>query len=208
MRNIIFIIAILVLLGCISSLTIFDSYAAGSRQNNTIKITEKEIEPFKYPMTFIVRFSAIVYETKGKNIKIPIFQGNYGEIKYKDLIDYAIEKKYIDQNMWVAYIIKCKKGEIRQTLHELLKFYKSNILKNVDVDNFNNASLTSTEWTITYDFMIEGVPGYLEIQFDPRAEDVDNEPKYKSVYEIIPEEKVKDPNILYTFVIGVKSTDR
>lgn len=192
-------------IGFVSSIFIMNMHAAGSNQNNSIDITEKDIIPFKYPMTFIVKFSNIIYEEKGKNIKIPVFQGNLGEVKYKDLIKYCIDKKYIDQYMWVSYIVKCKKGKVRQTLHEFLKFYKSNILKDVNIEKPTVMSLSSTEWTIKYDFTIENIPCYLEIQFDSQEKDVDNNPKYKSVYDINPEENVKDPNILYTFIIGAKS---
>lgn len=203
-KRIFALIVLIVLSGFASSLIFFNLNAAGSSQKNSVKITEREFVPFKYPMTFIVRYSSVIYDDKGKSIIIPIFQGNYGEIKYRDLINYSIEKKYIDQNMWISYIIKCQKGKIKQTLHDFLNFYKSNILKDVDVKNIKNASLTSTEWTIRYDFKIDNVPCYLEIQFDPKEEDVDNETKYSSIYDINPEENVKDPNILYTFVVGAQ----
>jgi len=179
----------------------------GEENINVKDITSRQVEPFKYPMTFIVKFSNIIYEKNEKNIKIPIFQGISGDVKYKDLIRYCIDKKYIDQDMWIHYIIKCKKGKIKQTLHECLKFYKSNILKDVDVDSFKNASLSSTEWTLAYDFTIDGVPGYLKLQFDPRDMDLEKEPEYNSVYEIVPEENVKVPNFTYTIIIGAKSTD-
>jgi len=198
------ILVIFFSIGFISNTSQFNVFAAETKQ---IRITEKEIEKYKNKRIFIVKFSNVIFEENGKTIKIPIFQGIYGDVKNKEIIEYCLEKKYINQDMWLHYMIKCEKGQIKKTLREFLNFYKTNILKNVDVDNFNNASISTTEWTIIYDFIIEGVPCYLKIQFSPREEDVDNEPKYKSVYDIIPKENVKDPNFTYLFVVGAKSTD-
>ena len=79
------------------------------------KINSKYIEQYRFSV-FIMRFSNIIFEEKGKSIKIPIFQGKHGDVTNKDVIKYCIENKYIDKDIWLRYIIKCKKGEIKEDL--------------------------------------------------------------------------------------------
>ncbi len=191
-------------MGFLLSVLVVNIFASGI--SKTV-ITEREFERYKNKRIFIIKFSNVIFEENGKSINIPIFQGVYGNVKNKEIIEYCIDKKYINQDMWLHYMIKCHKGKIKQTLHDFLRFYKSNILKDVDIDDFNSASISTTGWTIIYDFIIGGVPCYLKIQFDARDIDIENEPKYKSVFDIIPEENVKEPNFTYLFVVGAKSTD-
>lgn len=169
------------------------------------EINSKYIEQYRFSI-FIMRFSNIIFEEKGKNIKIPIFQGKYGDVANKDIIEYCIKNKYIDEDIWLHNIVKCKKGEIKKTFHEFLAFYKSNILKDVNLNDPKAIELSSDDWFITYDFIIDGVPCYLEIRFLAKDEDLQsNNPVYKSVYEITPNENIKDPNFTYHFIIGAKS---
>jgi len=170
------------------------------------EINNQYIEQYRFSV-FIMRFSNIIYEEKGKQIKIPIFQGKYGDAMNKDIINYCINNKFISEDIWLRYIVKCKKGEVKKTLHEFLAFYKSNILKDIDLNNSKAMNLSSGQWRITYDFIIDGVPCYLEIRFLEKEDDEINQPVYNSVYDINPEENLKDPSFTYLFVVGAKSTD-
>jgi len=170
------------------------------------EISNQHIEEYNFGV-FVVKFSNIIFEKNGKDIKIPIFQGKYGNAKNEDVINYCIKQKYINEKIWLGYAIKCKRGEVKKTFHEFLDFYKSNILKDVDLKNPNAFYLSSGEWNILYDFNIDGIPCFLEIIFDERADDQKSKPVYKTVYDINPEENLKDPSFLYRFIIGVKSTD-
>lgn len=164
------------------------------------KISNQQVEEFKFKRTFIVKFTNIIYHRKGKDIKIPIFQGTYGDLSYKNFLAYCRDKKFIEPDASEsAYVIKCKKGKIKETLHEFLAFYKSNILKDVDINNPTDMGISSTGWVIKYDFIIEGIPCTLQIDFEARKIDEKRTPEAKSVYDIIPEENIKDPFFFYTF---------
>ena len=175
------------------------------------EITNEMIAPYRFESIFYVNFSNIIYKGQNNDIKIPIFKGINGDVYYDDIIKYCIKKKYIKEKQWLVYIIKCNKGEVRKTFHEFLKFYKSNILKNVNIEKPSVMDLSATDWTIKYDFTVNGIPCYLEIQLDPRDEDVNKSPNpdtiYKSVYEIIPEEKIEQSGFTYRFFTNSKSTD-
>jgi len=174
------------------------------------KITSQEVEVYKeYYNTFIIRFSHLIYEVENKKIKIPIFQGIYGDILYKDFRSYCLEKKFLEPKVKESgFVIKAKKGELRKTFHDFLKFYKSNILKDTNIEDISSASLDDTDWTINYDFTVDSVPCYLKVEIEASEEDLKEYMKYKSVYQIKPNEKMSKPNISYGFYIGMKSTDR
>jgi hypothetical protein len=169
------------------------------------EINSKYIEQYRFSV-FVMRFSNIIFEEKGEKIKIPIFQGKYGDVENKDIIEYCIKNKYIDKDIWLRYIIKCKKGEIKKTFHEFLAFYKSNILKNIDLNDPKAIELSSDYWFITYDFIIDGIPCYLEIRIRARDEDLQSTHVVcQSAYDIKPNEKMKEPSFTYLFIIGAKS---
>ena len=176
------------------------------------KITVNHVEPYKYTRTFIIRFSNIIYHEAGREIKIPIFQGKYEDVLYKDFRDYCFDKKLLEYKVReTGFMIKTKKGETRKTFHDFLTFYKSNILRNVDIEKPTMMSLGSTDWVIKYDFTVNGIPCYMQIELTPRDEDLNKAQKdmiMKSVFDIIPDETEQEPGFLYKFYIGSKSTDR
>ena len=72
-------------------------------------------------------------------------------------------------------------------------------------------SLGSTDWIIKYDFTINGVPCYMSILLTPRDEDLNKAQKdmiMQSVYGIIPEEVMDEPEFSYNIFVVSKSTDR
>jgi len=81
--------------------------------------------------------------------------------------------------------VYCKKGELKKTFHEFLKFYKSNLLKDVDIEHPSDFGQENNTWVIRYDFKVDGVPGSMQIQIRGSEE---FSPHYKSVYEIQPDE--------------------
>jgi len=169
------------------------------------EITNKHVEEYKYEMVFILKFSNLIYEKNNKKIKIPIFQGDMGDALYKDFRDYCLRNQLLEPGvMESGFIIKCNKGEVKKTFHEFLKFYKSNILKGVNIDKPSEMWLSSTDWTIKYDFMINDIPCFLEIKLSPRDEDTPD--SVKSVYEIIPEENEEQPGIFYSIYVGFTSS--
>lgn len=175
------------------------------------KITSKHVEPYKYTRTFILRFSNLVYYEEGREIIIPLFQGNLGDVEYKVFRDYCLKNKLLEPKvMESGFIIKPKKGEIRKTLHEFLAFYKLTIFRNINIEKPTLMRLSSSYWTINYDFKVNGVNCYISIELPPREEDLDKseiELDYKSVYDIIPDEGEIEPGFTYHIYIGSKSTD-
>ena len=184
-----------------------------SGTNKIIKgseITNKHIEQYRYKRVFILRFSNLIYEEDNKEIKIPIFQGDMGNGLYEDFMDYCLKNKLLEPGvMESGFIIKCNKGEVRKTFYEFLKFYKSNILKDVNIEKPSEMWLSTDDWIIKYDFIINNIPCFIEIELDPSDEDLYKNPvsEYKSVYEIIPEEDSEQPGIFYSIYIGYKSSD-
>ena len=98
--------------------------------------------------------------------------------------------------------------KLKKTFHEFLAFYKSNILKDIDLKDSKAIELSSDDWFITYDFIMDGVPCYLEIRLRAREEDQKSTPVYKTVYDIIPNENMKDPSFTYLFIIGINQRNK
>ena len=178
-----------------------------SVKSETVKnITSKEVEQFDDDRLFIIRYSNIIYEKNGKIIKIPIYQGIYGDVLYNDFRAYCLKMNYLETNVReTGFIIKVKKGELRKTLHGFLDFYKGNILKGI-IDKPTKMSCDGYEWFIDYDCVIDGIPCYMEIRFDTSEIDNKNYRKYKTPYEIMTNEDMEYPNFSYSFSIGFKST--
>lgn len=149
-------------------------------------IKEKGILDYKKTYRIIIKFSNIIYEEKGKQLKIPIFQGDLGDISYDEIVDYCRKKKYLEPDAVVtSFVIKGKKRQMTKTFHEFLKFYKSNILKDTDLDRpgYNNDACCPE---IYYDFIIDGVPLVLWIRIcrDNCNSNELKEFKYNSIFDI------------------------
>jgi len=175
------------------------------------KITNHHVEPYKYTRSFIIRFSNIIYYENGKEVKIPVFQGKSDNVTYDDLILYCINNKLLESDAnETGFMIKTNKGDVRKTFREFLRFYKSNIFKDIDIEKPTIMSLGSTDWIIKYDFTINGIPCYMKIELTPRKEDLkkkQSDLEYQSVYDINPMEDEKEPGFLYKIYVGSKSTD-
>jgi hypothetical protein len=169
-------------------------------------IPNKHIEKYGEYNVFIIKYSNMVYEKEGRIIKIPIFKGTYGDILYKDFRDYCLKMKYLKPKVRESgFIIKSKKGELRKNFHEFLNFYKSNIFKDININNPTSMMCDGYEWFIDYDFVIEDVPCYMTIRIDSNEEDNKNYRKYESPYQIKTKEKSDEPFFSYSFYIGTKS---
>ena len=195
-----------IVMGCV-----FVSYGSIFVNAKTIardKITAKNVEVYcvendENLKIFTINFSAITYEVNGKTIRIPMFRGAVGDVNYRDLLSYyqsLPEMSKIDLTE-AGYIIKVKKGEAKKTLHEFLAFYKSNILKDVDIEHPVTIYLSPVEWILQYNFVVDGVPCYMHINFESRKEDY-GKPLPKSVYDIVPNENAGNPGIFFMFYRG------
>jgi hypothetical protein len=155
--------------------------------------------------SFIIKFSNIIYEVKGKSIKIPIFQGTEGDVLYKDFREFCLINKYLEPRVRESgFVVKCKKGEVKKTFVEFINFYRSNILKDVNFDDKSNFDVNESGWTIFYKFKIDGVSCVLNIEIDA-AKRIDRK-KLKTVYDIMVNEDMAYPSFAYSFDINSEVT--
>lgn len=138
-----------------------------------------------------IQYSNIIFTTNsGKEIIQPIFRGTKGNIRYEELRQYCIQMgKLRSSEKRISPIqVYCKKGEVKKTFYEFLQFYKTNLLKDVDIEHPTDFGQENDTWFIRYDFQVDGIPGNFEIQIDGSEK---TSPHYKSVYEIQPDEDGK-----------------
>ena len=84
---------------------------------------------------FIIKFTNLIYEVNGKNVKIPIFRGNMGDATYKEFHEYCYKNNLLKARGYIesGFIVESEKGKLTNTFHEFLNFYKNNILKDCDI---------------------------------------------------------------------------
>jgi len=209
------LICLLVCLSCDKKNGLLDKQNQNKNKNKSFNISEKEVQ--KVDGFFLINnYSDVVYDVNGTMIKIPIFKGKYGEVAYKQLLDYSHENDILvkDANE-SGYIVKTKNGELKKTLHEFLKFYKSSILSKVDIDKPTKLDLFGDEekycdWELYYDFESDGIPFVLKIVVKASKEDFENRAnrnKISSVFQLNPDEMMSEPFFYYKFFHSYKTKD-
>jgi len=176
------VICLIIILSCASD-------TVSAENNMQIQpVDGKYIKFFGEAGLLDIEYSNIIFTTNsGKEIVQPVFRGTKGNIRYEDLREYCIKVGKLRSNETRISPIQvyCKKGELKKTFHEFLKFYKSNLLKDVDIEHPSDFGQENNTWVIRYDFKVDGVPGSMQIQIRGSEE---FSPHYKSVYEIQPDE--------------------
>jgi hypothetical protein len=120
------------------------------------KVLPKFEEVDKEAGVYIIRYSNVIFDINNKKIKVPIYNGIYGDITYEDL-----EKQQTKKDLYLLgnIYIPVKDGEVKKTFFDMLSFYKKSFLKNIDV---NQPSVIGNEggvdMFIWYDFDYEGIP--------------------------------------------------
>ena len=151
---------------------------------------------------FIMKSANIIYEDDQKQIKIPVFLLNKNDIKYRDFLKYCYEKKYLEPKSAETYfVIKSKKREMTKTFQEFMLFYKSNILKDTDLNKPAFIIQDGCAPELYYDFIVDGVPFVLMIKISVDNCDVESdEPfSFKSVFDIKLVETIGEPFFSYRF---------
>ena len=135
--------------------------------------------------SFVIKFSNLIYEIDGKEVRVPIFRGTMGDVTYNDFLNYCYEKKLLEEGLEeTGFIVETKRGELKKTFHEFLNFYKSNILKNADIKKPTKLNLFEEGvLDVYYDFKINGIPMVLQIRISTTADFDDTDP-VKSVFDI------------------------
>lgn len=173
---------------------------AVSELNTQNKINERAVLKYKETRSFIIRFTNLVYEKDGKELRIPIFQGNMGDVSYKEFRKYCLDNKFLEPNVAESsFIIKTDKGKLTKTFREFLNFYKKNILKDVDISKPAKIKLYSdNELSIYYDFEINDVPFVLQLDIIT-YDKIKSLSSIKSILEINLDEKVENSIFRYRF---------
>ena len=150
------------------------------------KVKDAVIEYKKSFNLFLIKFSNLIYEIDGKEIKIPIFRGNMGDITYKEFRKYCSDNKLMEDGYRESgFIIGAKKGEVKKTFHEFLRFYQNNLFKDAGIDVNRPTEISDIEPAILciyYDFKVKGIPMVIKITIYVTS-DVETD-KIKSVFDI------------------------
>ena len=114
---------------------------------------------------FIVYYSNVVIKYKDKSIRVPIYGGTSGSINDSDL-----KKLYggigvtNGENLIWNICIPVDKGNVKKTFIDILKFYKTTLFKDIDVDTPSVIGYEGESPAIIwYDFNYYGVPSSMMI---------------------------------------------
>ena len=149
------------------------------------KIKDAVIKFGRYSL--IIKFSNLIYEGGGKEVKIPIFRGNMGDITYRELRKYCSDNKLLKEGYReTGFIIVTKEGEVKKTFHEFLRFYQNNLFKDIGIDVNKPSEISGANSgviEIYYDFKIKDIPFVIKIQLFI-IEEYANTSEIKSVFDI------------------------
>jgi hypothetical protein len=169
---------------------------------NNLGLYENNFPPF-----FVIKFSNIIYGAllKGelKKIRIPIFQGTLDDVYYTVFLKYCEEKNMLKSDwMESGFVILTKRGEVKKTLLEFIKFYEGNILKGYEKPEMYRES---GMWGLEYKFKIEKVPCRMVVTVWADKRDLDlpyeSYKSFKSIEDIHPNENMEKPHFRYKFRI-------
>jgi hypothetical protein len=185
-----------------------DKTAGSETKKIQSNIQEVAILQYKNTPSFIMKMKNLIYEHEGRRLKIPIFQGNMGDVSYDEFRQYSLNKKYLKPNEAEScFIIKTDKGKLTKTFREFLVFYKGNILKNIDINKPSKIHIFDEgNITIYYDFEVSGVSFVLQLDIVTNDK-IKNLDSIKSVFDINLDETLEDPIFRYRFWDDYKSDE-
>jgi hypothetical protein len=122
-------------------------------KNDLVKITNENFNQKNEPF-YEVKFSNVFKIKNGKRIKIPIFNGSFGDVELEDLMKVQNIK---DASILGNLNFFSKKGVVKKTLLEFLNFYKSSLLKDNDINKPTIIGAEGDSYIIWYDFVYEGI---------------------------------------------------
>jgi len=196
------ILTIIFLIICINK----NGMTSDSKIYKINEIPEQAVERLNNSFIYVIKFSNLIYDVNGKKIIIPIFQGNLPSVEYTDFKKYCREKKILDpKTMESGFVIRTKKGEVKKTILEFIKFYQGNILKGnkkpfeIYTDGDEPQYLV---WNIVYKFSSAGIPCTMKISFEADKKDWGFTNKIKNIDEMHPNEKMDDPVFTYEITVN------
>ena len=167
---------------------------------------------FKKTTKFTIKFSNLIYKVDGKEIKIPIFKGNMGDVYYDEFMNFCYDNKLLDKKFCESgFIVEAKKGEVKKTFHEFLRFYQNNLFKDIGIDVNRPIEISDAEPAILfiyYDFKIKDIPMVLKITiYTTDTTGSTRIDKKKSVFDIdIIDENFETPPPFFYFGIYENAT--
>ena len=195
------VICMILFLNCNQNSASSESVTIGKFNNDTV-------QKFDEYSSFVIKFSNLIYEKDGKTVKIPIFQGNMGDATYKEFRRYCLDNNLLKEGFRESgFIIQTKRGELKKTFHEFLKFYKSNILKDSNIDKPDKMVISDGAFDIYYDFEVEGIPFVLQITICTVENRFDTK-SLKSVFDVNINENMKTPTPYFTYAIRMGTTSK
>jgi hypothetical protein len=205
LKRLFYVLIFLFLVGC----SLNNSIADNKRVYKINEIPDNAIERIDNAHVYVIKFSNLIYDTyrtAKKQIKIPIFQGYLDDVKYDDFLTYCEEKKLLKSGYAESgFVILTKKGELKKTLLEFIKYHEGNILKGYEksvVMHTSGDEPKYLEWVIIYEFKVENIPCYMVIYVSADEKDFSAPSKsFKSIEDIHPDEKMETPSFLYQFNI-------
>lgn len=170
----------------------------------------KEGSVLRYGETdsFIIKFTNLIYEKNGKEIKIPIFRGNMGDVSYRAFHDYCYKNGLLQEGWGESgFVVKSEKGKLTTTFRDFLNFYKNNILKKVDINKPAKIKIfgEGDDLEIYYDFEANGIPFVLQIMINTEVK-VNNPDLIKSMLQVNLNEN-KSQIFTYRFLKNKTSND-
>ncbi len=173
-------------------------------------IKEGSIQKFdRY--SFIIKFSNLIYEIGSKRIAIPIFQGNMGDVTYDTFLNYCYNNNLLNKEYQEGdFVIVAKKGELKKTFHDFLRFYKNNILQDVNINKPAKMRVIDGVLDVFYEFNVQGIPMVLQVTIYTTEEfDLVDLNKIDSVFTIDSiDENMKTPKPYFMFNIWQNQTSR
>jgi len=148
---------------------------------------------------FIIKFSNLIFEKNGIELKVPIFQGYSSDVHYKSFLDYCYKNNLLKEG-WgeSAFVIKADKGKLTKTFREFLMFYKGNILKDSDITKPAKMIPDGGALDIYYDFQVDGIPFVLQVNISTDKDEI-NPGSIKSIFDVNLDENMKTPMFTYRF---------
>ena len=202
LKRLAYVLICVFLIGCTANNRVYEIY----------EIPDNAIERMNDTHIYLIRFSNLIYtsfRTEKKKIKIPIFQGYLDDVKYGDFLSYCREKKMLESNVVESgFAILTKKGEVKKTLLEFIKFYEGNILKGYEksVEMYTSGDEPQyLMWEIVYKFKVDNIPCLMEIYVEADERDFAKPDElFKSIEDIHINEDMEAPSFVYDLTIDYR----
>lgn len=165
------------------------------------------IQKYESTDSFIIKFSNLIFEKNGKEIKIPVFQGNMGDVTYREFHEYCYKNGLLKEGWGESgFVIRSEKGKLTKTFREFLYFYKKSILKNTEIDKPSNIKIygDGDNLEIFYDFNVDDIPFVLQLNINTK-EKFNNLASIKTILQLNLNENL---NSIFTYRFWKNKTSK